>query len=50
MVRFNPTLKEKLEENPNLTVMGLWWAQTWRFFVCYAAFWFVIFLLALLFS
>ena len=31
--RFNPTLKDKMEENPNLTILGLWWAWYWRLMV-----------------
>jgi len=30
---FNPSLKEKMAKNPRLTVLGLWWAGYWRFYV-----------------
>lgn len=28
-MKFNPTLKEMLEDG-KMTVLGLWWAVTWR--------------------
>lgn len=34
-MKFNPTVKEFLEEKPNLTIIGLWWACTWRFMAVY---------------
>jgi len=33
MEKANPKLKKFLEDNPELTVMGLFWAGYWRFFV-----------------
>jgi len=46
MIKFN----QFLEENPDLTVMGLMWAVIWRFWVAYFAFWigimFLMFLVA----
>jgi hypothetical protein len=30
---FNPKFKDFLEENNNITLLGLFWAMYWRFFV-----------------
>lgn len=43
----NPTLKTFLEENKDVTLIGLGWAIYWRFFVAYFL---VVFLLAGFFS
>ena len=32
--RFNPTLKEMQEKNPNLSILGMWWAWYWRLAIC----------------
>jgi len=46
---FNPTLKEMSEENPDISIWGLWWAMTWRTFVTfYGGFFILIILLELL--
>jgi len=28
--KFNPSLKEMMDKNPNLTILGIWWAWYWR--------------------
>lgn len=33
-MNFNPTIKEFLKKNPDLTVIGLCWAGWWRLYVC----------------
>ena len=42
----NPKLKDILKENPDTTVLGLFWAGYWRFFVLimalWCAFWFMV--------
>jgi len=32
---FNPTLEDFKKVNPNITIMGLFWAGFWRFWVVY---------------
>jgi hypothetical protein len=31
--QFNPTLKKMQEENPDITIMGIYWAGLWRLYV-----------------
>jgi len=30
---FNPSLKEKMEKNPNISILGFCWACIWRVYV-----------------
>ena len=32
-MKFNPTLKEFMENKPNLTIIGLIWAGWWRLYL-----------------
>lgn len=34
---FNPKLKDFIQDNKDLTVVGLYWAGAWRFMVYYFA-------------
>lgn len=34
---FNPKVKDFLEEKPNLTVIGLYWAGLWRLYAIFFA-------------
>jgi len=47
MTNFNPTVKEFLEKKQDLTLIGLYWAGYWRFFV---AVWGIVFLVTLFFA
>lgn len=34
-MKFNPTIKDFLKENPDVSVLGLYWAGMWRFMMIY---------------
>ncbi len=39
---FNPKIKEVLEENPETTILELFWAGYWRFFLVIFGIFFVL--------
>jgi hypothetical protein len=47
----NPTLAQMTEKNPDLSILGIWWAFTWRIFlaevVIGAAFMLIAFLIGI---
>ena len=47
-MKFNPIIREWLDENPNASILGLWWAQVWRIYAVFFGIYFGILLLAAL--
>lgn len=39
---FNPKIADFLKQNPDVTVIGLYWAGSWRFGLVYAGIWIVL--------
>jgi hypothetical protein len=48
--KFNPTLKEMMEKNPDFSVLGIWWAGYWRLMVLLLAVGIGLAILAKIFS
>ncbi|GEM_PF-5152330 len=47
---FNPSLKEMMDKNPNITILRIWWAMTWRLYAIVGVSFLALAILAKLFS
>ena len=48
--KFNPSIKEMTDKNPNYTILGLWWSQTWRIWILSMIVWIVFAILVGIFG